>query len=371
VFRWPVELTPLSLGSHGRPRAATLEVTPRGATFTLAALSHVGHPAHLALIDGYLKGQARTTQTSDIGEDSRTVAASLAAPLLAAHELGVERLTLADLVVMPRDTASSAPADRAANGRPTFTPDSPRLLLRAADAWHWLRAAERFEAPGCLGTRQVGKDDQWHQAIVELPNAAEIARSAGSGRWPVPIVAEVRAPSGQVNRPTPDSVADLRARSRGQARRVTALGIWLDTGAPFLTPTELLSALAGPIRERRPHMALLEWRGLSVDVALSPDLDGYQTLCLLPPTDADPAGLFETMRDLAWESIEALIGRPLPERRSEPIALRLVGADGRSTTLDVGASVVIVRNQTVFTAWVGSDGRVMLKLFPPGGMVGR
>ena len=74
------------------------------------------------------------------------------------------------------------------------------------------------------------------------------------------------------------------------------------------------------------------------------------------------------MRDLAWETIEALIGRPLAERRTEPIALRLVAEDGRTTTLDVGASVVIVRNQTVFTAWVGSDGRVMLKLFPPGGM---
>jgi hypothetical protein len=48
-----------------------------------------------------------------------------------------------------------------------------------------------------------------------------------------------------------------------------------------------------------------------------------------------------------------------------------VAVDGRSTTLDVGASVVIGRNQTVFTCWVGSDGRVMLKLFPSGGMTVR
>jgi len=55
MFRWPVEFTALSLGSQGRPHNATLEITPRGAVFTLAALSHVGHPAHLALIDAHLK----------------------------------------------------------------------------------------------------------------------------------------------------------------------------------------------------------------------------------------------------------------------------------------------------------------------------
>src|SRR4051794_19014188 len=102
MFRWQVEVTPLSLRSHGQPQRAILEITPRGALFTLAALSHVGHPAHLALIDAYLKGQVRLTPTTGIGEDSRVVAASLAAPLLAAHELGVERLTLGDLVLLPR-----------------------------------------------------------------------------------------------------------------------------------------------------------------------------------------------------------------------------------------------------------------------------
>src|SRR6185436_3531834 len=79
VFRWPVRFTPLSLGGAGRPREATLEVTPRGALFTLVALSHVGHPAHLALIDAYLKGQMRVTPSAGIGEDSRLVASALAA----------------------------------------------------------------------------------------------------------------------------------------------------------------------------------------------------------------------------------------------------------------------------------------------------
>src|SRR6185503_9602461 len=111
VFRWPIQLTPLSLGSGGLPRRAMLEVTPRGALFTLAALSHVGHPAHLALIDAYLKGQVRLTPSASIGDDSRTVAASLAVPLVAAHELGVERLSLADLVLLPPEANAAAEAD--------------------------------------------------------------------------------------------------------------------------------------------------------------------------------------------------------------------------------------------------------------------
>jgi len=120
------------------------------------------------------------------------------------------------------------------------------------------------------------------------------------------------------------------------------------------------------------------WRGRELHVSLAPDLDGYQTLCLLPPardpasiTEADPPSVFEMMRDAAWAAIESLIGRPLAEYRTEPIALRLVAHDGRTTTLDVGVSIVIVRNQTMFTGWVGSDGRVMLKLFPAGGMAAR
>jgi hypothetical protein len=90
-------------------------------------------------------------------------------------------------------------------------------------------------------------------------------------------------------------------------------------------------------------------------------------LYLLPPIDAEADVMRPAMRETAWEVIEALLGRPLPERRTEPIVMRLIGED-LTTTLDVGESLVIVRNQTVFAAWVGSDGRVTIKLFPPGGM---
>src|SRR5690349_983910 len=122
-----------------------LEITPRAALFTLPALSHVGHPAHLALIDAYLKGQVRLTPTTCIGEDSRIVAASLAAPLLAAHELGVERLTLADLVLLPRTKSQDGSAAHAADGHPVTSPDSARFLLRAHGVWHRVRVGERFE----------------------------------------------------------------------------------------------------------------------------------------------------------------------------------------------------------------------------------
>jgi hypothetical protein len=358
VFRWPVELTPLSLGSQGQPRAATLEVTPRGALFTLAALSHVGHPAHLALIDAYLKGQVRLSSTTGIGEDSRIVASSLAAPLLAASELGVERLTLADVHLRSRGASTSEFADRAVDGRPIFGPDSPRLLLRADGLWHAVHGAERFEAPGCLGTRGVGLADQWHRVIAELPDAEAVAATDRSGRWSAPLLAEVRAPSGEVYRVDDSLVAHLRVESRGRLHPVATTNNLSDLAA-FLTDR---------MNARRPVQATLVWHNWHVDVRLTPDADGHQTLWLLPPPDVEPAGLFEGMRDLAWEIIEGLIARPLAERRSEPIALRLVGQDGRTTTLDVGASVVIVRNQTVFAAWVGSDGRVMVKLLPPGGM---
>jgi hypothetical protein len=137
---------------------------------------------------------------------------------------------------------------------------------------------------------------------------------------------------------------------------------------PTPDPAGLAAALAVPLARHQPVETVLQFQDHALGVSLTPDLDGYQTLCLLPPTDLGPVACVELMRAVAWDVIEALIGRPLAERRTEPIALRLITSDGRTTTLDIGASVVVVRNQTVFTAWVGADGRVMLKLFPPGGM---
>ena len=351
MFRWPVEFTPLSLGSGGQSRTATLEVTPRGALFTLAALSHVGHPAHLALIDAYLKGQVRLTPTTGIGEDSRIVASSLAAPLLVAFELGVERLTLADLVLLPRTADESTSSDLSADGRPIFGPDSPRFLLRAGGAWHRVQGAERFESPGCLGTSLVGQPEPWYGIVAELqPNGS--------------MLAELREPSSVA-----EAVAPSLARQwRGHALARFARAPDRYPTVPVASPAELALHLEGMASTRQPYLASIPWRDMTIESVHMPDPDGYQTLCLLAPAAVGPVDLPETMRDLAWETIEGLLGRPLPERRTEPIALRLVGEDGCSTTLDIGESMVIVRNQTIFAAWVGSDGRVMLKLFPPGGM---
>ena len=383
MFRWPIELTPLSLGSNGVPRDAILEVTPRGALFTLAALSHVGHPAHLALIDAYLKGQVRLTPTGGIGDDSRLVASGLAVPLLAAHELGIEHLALANVILLPREERPALRADRSAEGQPTFTADSPRLLLRAGDSWSWVRGAEHFEAPGCLGSSQVGLGDPWVHVVAALPSGAATPSGSQSGRWPAAILAEIRPSSSDDRVSVSDQSFMARQRAMGLMRWAGASTRQVDragaafgpSGAAFraMRPAarlfdDAIAALAGAIAVRQHVETSLVWHGLEVDVLLRPEPDGYQTLCLLAPADAHPADLFETMRDLTWETVEALIGRPLPERRTEPIVLQLVEEGGRSTTLDVGASVVIGRNQAVFAAWVGSDGRVMLKLLPPGGM---
>jgi hypothetical protein len=154
MFRWPIAFTPLSLGSNGSPRDAMLEITPRGALVTLASLSHVGHPAHLALLDAYIKGQVRQTASTTLGDDSRLVLSSLAAPLAAAHALGIERLTLADLILLPRPVARDPDEPAAPAPWDVRGPDSVRFLLRTGSAhgWAWVRVAERFEPAGCLGT---------------------------------------------------------------------------------------------------------------------------------------------------------------------------------------------------------------------------
>ena len=400
MFRWPVELTSLSLGSIGAAREAVVEVTPRGALFTLAALSHVGHPAHLALLDAYLKGQVRLTPSTGIGEDAGIVLSALLAPLVAAHELRMDRLSLADLVLLPRSLTADEDDRRSADSGPVRGPDSPRFLLGSPLGQIWVQAAEWFELEGCSGTPQAGVTSPWYDAIVSLPRRPSVDDWFGGDLTLPPIEAELRDAS-LPQQPSDALVAPLRTLAHARWARAATLrrqaaaealravdteardpprGLSQEIGhelhairttaeAPRVNAlSDLLSALSATRGDRSPTEATLLWRSLRSGVCKSPDLDGYQTLCLIPPADADPATHFAPMRDLAWETVEALIGRPLPERRTEPIALRLTSADGRTTTLDVGASVVIGRNQAVFAAWVGSDGRVMIKLLPPGGM---
>ena len=399
MFHWPVELTAFSHGSFGAARAGLLEVTPRGAAFTLSVLGHVGHAAHLALLDAYLKGQMRLTPSTGIGEDAGIVLSSLAAPLVAAHELRLDRLSLADLVLLPRSLTADDDDRRSSDDGPVRGPDSPRFVLRSPRGHVWVQAAEWFEIAGCAGTPQPGVTSPWYDAIVSLPRRPSTHDWFGGDLSLPPIEVELREATSP--RPPSDAlVTSLRAlaharwaRAAAPLRRSAADALRAVDGEQHDPPRGLaqeigheLRAVRGSADVRRfgalsdvlpalsedtgaPLEATVSWRGLRrIDLTRLPDLDGHQTLCLLPPADADPTTLFETMRDLTWETIEGLIGRPLPERRTEPVRLRLVERDGRTTTLDVGASVVIGRNQMVFAAWVGSDGRVMIRLLPPASM---
>ncbi|MGE3270987.1 MAG: hypothetical protein AB7P40_19700 [Chloroflexota bacterium] len=397
MFRWPVHLTPLSHASSGTARDTTLEITPRGAVFTLAALSHIGHPAHLALIDGYLKGQMRVSASGGLGDDSRLLATALAAPLVTASELGLASISLSHLAMLPPEASQDV------NSRGVRTVDSPRFLLRTSatpEGWLWVRGAERFEPAGCTGTPQPGLGSSWHEVIVQLPARPLVtAWSVPEPDLP-PIDAELR-PATQFAAVPPVLATALRRLALARFARAgrllqeaatEAIHLLESSGEAFgrlladdlyrerlswrpgdqtpmaASPSELAAALQSSIGRRQPAETVLHWKGLPFPVSLAPDPDGYQTLCLLPPAADGPDRPFELMRDVTWEVIEALMGRPLAEYRTEAIALRLVSVDGRTTTLEIGASVVVVRNQIVFTAWVGSDGRVMLKLFPRGGM---
>jgi hypothetical protein len=402
VFRWPIELTAFSMSSRGASRTGVLDVTPRGALFTLAALAHIGHPAHLALIDAYLKGQMRLTPSTGIGEDAGIVLASLGAPLVAAHELGMDRLSLRDLVLLPRSLTADEDDRRTPEDWPVRGPDSPRLLVRSPRGQLWVQAAEWFELAGCAGTPQPGVTSPWWDVIVSLPRRPSTDEWFGGDLALPPIEAELREATAP-HAPPDTLVASLRAVALGRwARAATPLrraaaealkaidtgdvrppeGLFQEIGRELHTarvtgaacrvntPSDLVLALSAAKAEQAPSEATFSLHGLDLDACRVADLDGYHTICLLPPPTANPATVEETMRELAWDVIEALIGRPLPERRTEPIAISLHAEDGRSTTLDVGSSIVIGRNQQVFAGWVGSDGRVMLRLFPPGGVAG-
>ena len=130
-----------------------------------------------------------------------------------------------------------------------------------------------------------------------------------------------------------------------------------------------------PIIETNPNeserIGVMHYDGLVVDVAVAPEADGGATLSLLPPVEEEPTPeLVGRMEAAAREVLALLMGVPFAEERKEEIAHRLVGPE-RTTTLLVGWSLVLPRNRRVFAAWLGSDGRVMIRLFPPEGRPAR
>ena len=278
---------------------------------------------------------------------------SLVAPLVAAHELYLERLSLADLVLLPRSLTADDDERRSADDGPVRGPDSPRFVLRSPRGQVWTQTAEWFEQAGCSGTPQPGVTSPWYDAIVSLPRRPSTDDWFGGDLSLPPIEVELREATSR-HAPSDALVASLRAlaqarwaRAATNLRRAAAEALRAIDSEPHDPPRglsqeighelhavrmatdarridtlhELLPALSVGVGE--PQELTVSWRGLRITASLVPDLDGYQTLCLLPPADADPSALFETMRDLTWETIEGLIGRPFPERRTEPIALRL------------------------------------------------
>src|SRR5204862_7193338 len=89
--------------------------------------------------------------------------------------------------------------------------------------WHWVRGAERFEQPGCLGTTHVGVGERWHDVVAELPTTSELSDGAGAGTWPAPITAEVRSLTVPTIRPDAALLAALRALALGRFGRAPLL----------------------------------------------------------------------------------------------------------------------------------------------------
>lgn len=113
--------------------------------------------------------------------------------------------------------------------------------------------------------------------------------------------------------------------------------------------------------------------GRLLHVAMAPEADGGATLALLPPEEeaaAPIANRVGRMEATARAVLPGLMGMPFAEERTEAIEHCLVGRE-RTTTLLVGWSLVLPRNRRVFAAWLGSDGRVLIRLFPPEGQRAR
>jgi hypothetical protein len=111
--------------------------------------------------------------------------------------------------------------------------------------------------------------------------------------------------------------------------------------------------------------------GRLLHVAMAPEADGGATLALLPPVeDAPIPDLVERMESAARAVLPGLMDLPFAEHRKEVIEHRLIGPE-HTTTLLVGWSLVLPRNRRVFAAWLGSDGRVLIRLFPPEGQRAR
>lgn len=181
-----------------------------------------------------------------------------------------------------------------------------------------------------------------------VTEAAEhgIAPSAESER----LLADLRQ---RAAGPGADTPSPQRTRRRAPRREVVQ--------PPFISPRELARLALGGAEGGGKAEATTEWDGVAIDVAVAPARDGGATLALLPRDVGTLGSSVLKMRDVAWTALEGLLDMPLRERRTEVISMRLTGPE-RASELSIGWSLILPRNRRVFAAWLGSDGRALLRL---------
>ena len=373
MYRWPIQ-TAREGGRNGREaESLVLEVPARGAAFFLRPLVHLAHPIHLALIDAYLHGAVPGPPGRSLGTDSAGVVAGLAGPLVALDRLGVARATLSELVLLPPPRRPS---------------ETSRFLITAGREPVWLECATGLPHGG----RPKPPAAPWLRVSVQLPDRQALDVAIAGATLPASLGAGWRGPpagSSTGGARDPSLVAALRALDLGRAGRssvvirgaVRALERGVDEARDTASGDEhallrrlLRDARAEAHRDRsamgsEPKPSAADTTvppDLPLDVSIAREPDGGSTLALLPrPLEGPGVGVASPTGAAVWATLEGLLGFPLEERRTEPIALRLVGPE-RATELLIGWSLVLPRNRRVFAAWLGSDGRAVIRLSPGG-----
>jgi hypothetical protein len=339
VYRWPIRL----LGDGAEAEVLWLEVPPRGAAFTLPCLMHLGHPVHLALVDAYVQGSVPFPPGASLGRDSRAVLANLVGPLALLYTVGCDRATLADLLLLP--------PSREAGGH-------SRLVVRtsAGTAIRLACASARSRRTSDV-LRAARRGPTWHHVVAIVPTREELgARTRGMvSPRPITVVSQAAEDRGGGEPTEPAGPWDSGHAAPSHARRTASR-----SGDPREAAREVIHLTRDLGQSGHPSLGFV-WEGLPVTVSLTAEAAGGHTVALLPDRQDDPERAVSRMEGAAWATLEALIGMPIEERQSEPIALRLVGP-GRAAELTIGRSLVLPRNRRVFAAWLGSDGRVVIRL---------
>ncbi len=337
MYRWHIRLIRQARGAVEETESLRVEVPSRGAAFMLPRLMHLGHPVHLALLDAYLRGCVPFPAGAGLGRDSRAVLASLVGPLLLLHVIGREQASLADLVLLP-------PA-RVAVGHSRFVIlNDEHQELRLACA-----SARSPRASYVEGTAGAGAG--WHHAISVLPGPGD----PGEGEADVSPVAVVLREATGAQRDDGDKPSEEGMPPTPAETSCSPSGA---------APGELAETARSLTRDSERHdgpPTTAVWQGIPISLSMRRGRGHRPSLALAADPGLPPASTLLPMEAAAWATLEALLGTQLVERRSEPMTLRLVGA-GRTTELAIGHSLVLPRNQRVFAAWLGSDGRVLIRL---------